>query len=40
VVTVPLVVIRPIELPSMLVNHSVPSGPAVIPIGPTMPVPV
>jgi hypothetical protein len=32
VVTVPVVVIRPIELLA-LVNHSAPSGPAVIPTG-------
>ena len=41
-VTVPVVVIRPIEFagPLVLVNHSAPSGPAVIPYGPLMPVPV
>ena len=34
-------VIRPIELlVPLLVNHSAPSGPAVIPVGLTMPVPV
>ena len=36
---VTVVVIRPIELPSM-VNHSAPSGPAVIPTGRLMPFPV
>ena len=38
--TVPVVVIRPIELFPALVNHSAPSGPAVIPSGSRMPVPV
>src|SRR5215475_6921654 len=33
-VTVPSVVIRPIEL--LLVNHSAPSGPAVMPYGPVI----
>ena len=36
-VTFPEVVIRPIELLSALVNHSAPSGPAVIAVGPLMP---
>jgi hypothetical protein len=42
VVTAPLVVIRPIELLPLpwLVNHSAPSGPAVIWSGWSMPVPV
>src|SRR5580704_4351947 len=35
-VTVPVVVIRPIVLLPALVNHSAPSGPAVIPSGPLM----
>lgn len=34
-----MVVIRPIELFSLLVNHSAPSGPAVIPSGMSMTVP-
>ena len=33
-VTVPDVVIRPIELPVELVNHRAPSGPTVMPMGP------
>ena len=36
----PPVVMRPIELLPTLVNHRAPSGPAVIPSGPLMPVPV
>ena len=32
----PAVVMRPMELLPELVNHSAPSGPAVIPIGPSM----
>jgi hypothetical protein len=32
-VTVPVVVIRPIELPMKSANHSAPSDPTVIPIG-------
>jgi hypothetical protein len=39
-VIVPPVVIRPIDLLPLLVNHSAPSGPAVIPSGRSMPVPV
>jgi hypothetical protein len=39
-VTVPVVVICPIELPLKLVNHRFPSGPAVIPSGSLMPAPV
>jgi hypothetical protein len=39
-VTLPVVVIRPIELLSALVNHSAPSGPAAIPIGASMRAPV
>jgi hypothetical protein len=39
-VTVPLVVIRPIESLFVLVNHSAPSGPSVIPSGSSMPGPV
>ena len=38
--TVPVVVIRPMLLLPMLVNHKAPSGPAVIPFGASMPVPV
>ena len=38
--TVPLVVIRPIEPLMKLVNQSAPSGPAAIPTGPLMPGPV
>ena len=38
--TFPVVVIRPIELLRKLVNHSAPSGPAVIPSGPRMSGPV
>ena len=34
---VTVVVIRPIESPASLVNHSAPSGPAVIPCGVLMP---
>jgi hypothetical protein len=34
------VVIRPMELLPVSVNHKAPSGPAVIPCGPSMPVPV
>ena len=37
---VTVVVIRPIELLLWLVNHNAPSGPATIPSGPRMPVPV
>jgi hypothetical protein len=36
-VTTPAVVIRPIELLLMLVNHKAPSGPAVIPYGASLP---
>jgi len=39
-VTVPVVVIRPIELSLKLVNHSAPSGPAVISNGSLMPGPM
>ncbi len=35
----PLGVIRPIELPPTLVNHSAPSGPVVIEDGSSMPEP-
>ena len=38
--TFPAVVIRPIVLLKVLVNHSAPSGPAVIASGVLMPVPV
>ena len=38
--TLPRVVMRPIELFPELVNHKAPSGPAVIPVGPSIPVPV
>ena len=38
--TVPLVVIRPIEPFPSLANQSAPSGPAAIPYGPLMPGPV
>jgi len=31
-VTTPAVVIRPIELTPMMVNHSAPSGPVVMPV--------
>ena len=37
---VTVVVIRPIELLLWLVNHIAPSGPATIPSGPRIPVPV
>jgi hypothetical protein len=39
-VTVPPVVIRPIEFPEKFVNQSAPSGPVVIPPGLLMPAPV
>src|SRR5712691_6449063 len=35
-VTTPVVVMRPIELLPLLVNHNAPSGPAVIPCGDEM----
>ena len=37
--TFPRVVMRPIELLPELVNHKAPSGPDVIPVGPSIPVP-
>ena len=36
-VTLPLVVIRPIVLFPVLMNHRAPSGPAVMPVGKKMP---